>query len=331
MSSYIIVITMAAVTAYTIADFNRISFDGFEYQMEQNTLKIIQDIADQVGAPEYIRTPQFPKKGERGNLHSKNRRRNKSQEITDEDWKAIREFQVTEKIKKEGLEAVIDSIRRLLNKISNKTYDKIKDEIVTEIKKITLEEKSEDELLINFDKVGDAIFNIASSNGFYSEMYAKLYKYLMTMFPFMKSIFDKNFKVFSEIFKTIEYCNADKDYDKYCEINKTNEKRRSISLFYVNLMKEKIVSHQSIIDIIIHIQSYMTSLMSDVDNKEVIDELSEVMYILVTRSAENLKEHEEWGNIVETITQVSKMSVKTKKGLSNKTIFKHMDIIDELE
>jgi hypothetical protein len=75
----------------------------------------------------------------------------------------------------------------------------------------------------------------------------------------------------------------------------------------------------------------MSSLMSDVDNKEVIDELSEVMYILVTRSAENLKEHEEWGNIVETITQVSKMSVKTKKGLSNKTIFKHMDIIDELE
>ena len=33
MSSYIIVITMAAVTAYTIADFNRISFDGFEYQL----------------------------------------------------------------------------------------------------------------------------------------------------------------------------------------------------------------------------------------------------------------------------------------------------------
>ena len=323
---------MEAVRAYTIADFNRISFNGFEYQLDAATLKIIQDIADQVGAPEYIRTPQFPKKGERVcNMHSKNRRRYKSQEITDEDWKVIREFQATEKFKKEGLEAVIDNIRRLLNKISNKTYDKIKDEIVGEIKKITLEEKSEEDILIEFHKVGDAIFNIASSNGFYSEMYAKLYHYLMSMFPFMKNIFDKNFEVFGEIFKTIEYCDANKDYDKFCENNKTNEKRRSISLFYVNLMKENIVSHQSILDIIIHVQSYMDSLMNDVENKEVVDELSEVIYILVTNSAENLKQHDEWDNIVETITHISQMTVKTQKGLSNKTIFKHMDIIDELE
>tara|TARA_B110000495_G_C22430559_1_gene271372 strand:- start:59 stop:502 length:444 start_codon:yes stop_codon:yes gene_type:complete len=147
----------------------------------------------------------------------------------------------------------------------------------------------------------------------------------------MKNIFYKNFEVFCEIFKTIEYCNADKDYDKFCEINKTNEKRRSISLFYVNLMKENIISQEEILNIILDVQSYMNTLMNDDKNKQVIDELSEVIYILVTNSADTLNKTEQWSEIIETITNISQMTVKTKPGLTNKTVFKHMDIIDDLE
>jgi hypothetical protein len=322
----------ALTTAYTIADFNRISFDGFSFTLDDETIKTIQNIADQVGAPEYIRTPQFPKKSDRGSNHpGRGKRRQKSQEITEEDWEAIRNFQATEMIKKEGIDASIDSIRKLLNKISNKSYEQIRDEIIDEIKKITTEENPQGDILHELHKVGDSIFNIASSNGFYSEMYAKLYKHLMSTFPFMKNIFYKNFEVFCEIFKTIEYCNADKDYDKFCEINKTNEKRRSISLFYVNLMKENIISQEEILNIILDVQSYMNTLMNDDKNKQVIDELSEVIYILVTNSADTLSKTEQWSEIIETITNISQMTVKTKPGLTNKTVFKHMDIIDDLE
>ena len=34
---------------------------GFTYKLSDKTMEAIQAIADQVGAPEYVRTPQFPK------------------------------------------------------------------------------------------------------------------------------------------------------------------------------------------------------------------------------------------------------------------------------
>ena len=317
------------MSAYTIADFDRISSTGFSYTLDDSVIKTIQNIAEQVGAPEYIRTPKFPKRG--GNQHARGKRRHKAQEITEDDWQAIRDFKATEIIKKEGIDASIDNIRKLLNKISNQSYDILQQQIIKEISTITENKDPEEDILIELHKVGDAIFNIASSNGFYSEMYAKLYKSLMENFSFMENIFDKNYKVFGEIFKTIEYCNPDSDYNKFCEINKTNEKRRAVSLFYVNLMKEKIIPEESIINIIIEVQNYMNILMENEENKEVIDELSEVIYILVTNSVIILKEMNKWSGIIENIINISKMTVKSKPGLSNKTIFKHMDIVDELE
>jgi len=320
----------ALITRYSVTDFNRILFDGFQYNLDTVIVSTIQEIADQVGAPEYVRTPQFPKRDRLGNNGGRGggRRRQKAQEITDEDWEAIREFQATELVKKEGIEAAIETIRKHLNKISNQTYDILCTKIFEEILKITKDIKPEENIMVELHKVGDAIFNIASSNAFYSDMYAKLYKSLMEKFPFMVNIFEKNFKVFGEIFKTIEYCSPDEDYDKFCDINKINEKRRAVSLFYVNLMKRDIIPSKSIIDIILEVQSYMKKLMEIAENKPIVDELSEVIYILVTKAYDS--ECEEWETIIEMVTNISKMNNKTKPGITNKTIFKHMDIIDEL-
>jgi len=333
MSFSNIIITMAAhIARYNMTDFNRILFDGFQYGLDSEIITIIQSLADQVGAPEYVRTPQFPKR-ERGARRGEagRRGRNKAQEITDEDWEIIREFQATEIKKKEGIDASIDNIRKHLNKISDKTYETLLGEIIVEISKITQEANPEGDVLIELHKVGDAIFNIASSNAFYSEMYAELYKSLMEEHSFMANIFEKNFITFSAIFKTIEYCNPDDDYDKYCEINKTNEKRRAVSLFYVNLMKKDIIPRKSIISIIMEVQEYMKNLMKSEENKPIVDELSEVIYILVVNSVSVLKDNDEWEDIMNIISNISKMSNKSKPGITNKTIFKHMDIMEELD
>jgi len=323
----------AHIARYNMIDFNRILFDGFQYELDADIITIIQSLADQVGAPEYVRTPQFPKR-ERGANHGRRgegrRDRHKAQEITDEDWEIIREFQATEIKKKEGIEASIDNIRKHLNKISDKTYEAMLEEIIIEIKKITNDINPEGDVLIELHKVGDALFNIASSNGFYSEMYAELYKSLMEVFSFMTCIFEKNFITFSAIFKTIEYSDPDTNYDKYCEINKTNEKRRAVSLFYVNLMKKGIIPHKSIIEIIMEVQLYMTDLKKSEENKPIVDELSEVIYILVKNSESVLKDAEEWEEIMNRIIDISQMSNKSRPGITNKTIFKHMDILDEL-
>ena len=59
---------MATTTAspstqiYKKTDFERIQYEGFSYTLSPEVLKIIQGIADQVGSPEYVKTPQFEKK-----------------------------------------------------------------------------------------------------------------------------------------------------------------------------------------------------------------------------------------------------------------------------
>ena len=329
---------MNSVIRYNVTDFNNIMFGGFNYKLSDETMSAIQMIAEQVGAPEYVRTPQFPRRerehernGGGVGMGGRRRGRGRAQEITDDDWQAIRDFQATEIIKKEGIGASIDLIRKHLNKITDKTYDVLSQEIVKEISSIVSEKDAESpDVLEDLNKVGDSIFNIASGNGFYSKMYATLYKDLMSQFSFMEKIFSTNFEQFRALFKTIEYCDPNKDYDKFCDNNKTNEKRRSVSLFYVNLMKAEIVGADSITDIITELQEYMMRLIVADDNQMVVEELSEVMFILITNSAELLGKRDEWEGIINIVTRISTMNNKSHPSISNKTIFKHMDMLDEL-
>jgi hypothetical protein len=328
---------MTSVMRYNVEDFNKIIFDGFTYKLSDETMQAIQTIADQVGAPEYVRTPQFPKRdrqsgsGSSGGNATGRRRRGKAPEITDADWKAIREFQATEIVKKEGIDASIDLIRKHLNKMTTKSYETLKKDIVSEISLIVADENADDpEMLEKLNKIGDSIFNIASGNGFFSEMYATLYKDLMEQFDFMSKIFTTNFDKFRSLFHTIEYCDPNENYDKFCDNNKANEKRRAVGLFYVNLMKAKVVGNDAIISIIGELQEYMMRLIDGEDNKNVVEELSEIIFILMTSSVSVLKSHDDWKDAVKKVVTISKMKVKEKPSISNKTIFRHMDILDKL-
>ena len=114
------------MTVYTLENIEKIMFDGFEYKLETEVIELIKNLADKVGAPEYIKTPHFIK----SNKHKH------SQEISDADWEAIRKLNRTEFVKKEGIEASIDKIRVNLNKVTDKMYNKQRDSIFEEIEKI---------------------------------------------------------------------------------------------------------------------------------------------------------------------------------------------------
>ena len=316
---------MTMATRYSIADFENIIFNGIQFQLPQETVDIITTLANQVGAADYIRTPQFNKKTHQPALiNNNNKRRNKNQEIQDDDWDSIRKFQTTEIKKKDGIDANIDNIRKYLNKITEKNYDKMCEQITLEISTIT--DASVEEL----NKIGESVFNIASGNAFYSATYAKLYKSLMTKYSFMSDIFKTNLDKFSELFTTIEYYNPNTDYDKFCENNKTNDKRRALSAFYVNLMKEGVIDKSDMISIINKVQEYIILKLSEEGNKEILDELSENIFILITNSSEELDDEDGWEMIIDNVKTYSKLKVKDYPSATTKSIFKHMDILDEL-
>ena len=327
------------VIQYNKDDFAKILKSGFTYNIEDSTLKIIQAIADQVGAPEYIKTPKFDNQTQNleKNRNYKKKYRENIQEISDSDWENIRKFQATVIEKKQGIEASINQIRKHLNKMTIKTYDTLKLQIIKEIQSITSDniiDKSE--LLNELNKIGEALFTIASSNSFYSKIYANLYKELMEELDinghnFMENIFKSNFQKFRSLFDKIDYCSPTKDYDTFCNNTKTNEKRRALSLFYINLMKLEALEEEQILNIITDLQQYMMDTIKIADSKDIVDELSEIISILIINGNSTLCKKNKWINIMQIVTQISKFKNTDYPSITNKTIFKHMDILDNIQ
>ena len=309
---------------YSLRDILQIKNEGFNYEIPPDTLKMINTLADKVGAPTYIRTPQFNKAKPNFN---KRRRKQRAVEINDEDWETIRNFQATERVEKEGIEKQISLIRSALNKITDKNYEGQKSIIMQTLSEISKNEAFTEEENLNVSK---SVFEIASSNKFYSKVYATLFKDIISEFDVMNSIFRSKFDTFLTLFQEIEACDPNEDYNKFCKINKDNENRRALSMFFVNLMKEQIVLPEAIINIIVNLQNKLKIMISEEGFKSEVDEITENLFIFITNTYDELDSSDQWDSISEYVEEVSNMNVKQMPSLTNKSVFKHLDILDEI-
>jgi len=369
--------TTRPMITFTKIDYERIKKEGFSYTLPDETLKTIKTISANVGAPEYIKTPHFDKRQQMHKQYSNNQHHGYNQqhnqqhqiqhripprEISDTEWDALRSFKATTFEKKKGVELSIDKIRKHLNKLTDKTYEKITIQIIAEIELILavkndianavvasavvasaavtntqalvedaqaqeVVNEANKEMLLELNRIGDALFEIASGNSFYSKMYATLYNELMTKYDFMQNILATKLATDISILSDFDYCDPNKDYDQFCRNNKTNEKRRALSLFYVNLMLLKIIPDAKIVAMIAGLQTDMMEYIKKENSVNIVEEISELLFILITNSSARLKLMKpEWAKITENITIVSAMKAKSEPSISNKTIFKHMDI-----
>jgi hypothetical protein len=335
---------MQTMMRYNLTDFHNITFNGFEIKLPEDTLSIISEIAQQVGSPTYIRTPTFAKKenvasssikyGSTGftgpDSGFKRRKRNKNVEsVNDEDWETIRSFQATKIEQKTGIDSKIDLLRTCLNKLTDKNYDELIEKIVDNFEELVKNDTSDEDML----KVGNSIFDIASNNRFFSKMYADLYALLIKKFEVMKVIFENSLDTFLELFKTIEYVESEQDYDRFCKINKDNEKRKALSLFFVNLCSNKIISEEKIVVIACDLMKQVVNLIKENNKKNEVDEITENIAILYNKTifencSPDVDQKIENELFIDIIHRLSLCKVKTYPSLSNKSIFKYMDMID---
>jgi hypothetical protein len=331
---------------YTLEDFNNITFNGFKFDFPEDILKIISELALEVGSPNYVKTPIFQKRvnpmkvetlhkeKDFDNLKNmsdnsnRKKRGNKSMEVlNDDDWETLRTFQSTKIEQKVGLDAQIDLLRSHLNKMSDKNYLDIKSKIIDIIEFMMKEIIDNSEMT----KLGTIIFEIASTNRFYSKMYADLYSDLINKFQIMEDIFQENFKNFMNLFDNIEYVEPNVDYNKFCKINKDNEKRKSLAAFFVNLMNNEIISKDKIISIIRNLMSKIYVFINQDNKKNEVDELTENIAILYKKElfiGEIEYELIDGMNICEIIEKLAHSKSKNYLSLSNKSIFKFMDLIE---
>lgn len=328
---------------YNLEDFENITFGGFEYTIPDSVLETISQLAMHVGSPDYVRTPVFPKRDNpmkvaplqsgdsmASNLKdNKKRRGNKAMEIVnDDDWDALRTFQTTKIETKTGVEADFDSVRAFVNKLTDKNYNEMRGKIFEVIEKIS-SENSESQL----GSISSNIFDMASSNRYYSKIYAQLYSDLSNKFEFIKHSYIDNLKRFTELFDIIEYVDPNQNYDKFCEINKINEKRKSLASFYLNLMNFGIISKLEIMEITRNLLAKVYQFISMDNKKNEVDELTETVAILYKKDLYEDDDGDDYEQIdgytiYEIVEKIANSKIKDYKSLTNKSLFKFMDLID---
>jgi len=322
---------------YSLEQIEDIIFKGFDYELPEEVIEKISSLAMEVGSPDYVKTPIFKKRENPMKCESiviskesgKKKRGNKGAEVlNDEDWDSIRTFQTTKIDTKDGIDADFDSIRAFINKMTDKNYNDMRNKITEIIEKIVSENSDS-----NLSSIGSNIFDIASSNRYYSKIYADLYADLSSKFEFIKSKYEENFKKFIELFENIEYVDPNENYDRFCEINKINEKRKSLAAFYINLMYCGIISKVEIIKITRNLLAKVYQYISVENKKNEVEELTETIVLLYKKDLYKNDECEDYERIEgftisEIIEKIANSKIKDYKSLTNKALFKFMDLID---
>lgn len=306
---------------YSLNDYNKIAEICQINELSSTTIKIVNDLARKVGAPNYSKTPIFKKKPRQ---HKYN--------INKEDWEQIRNFKTTQlKKNQDGIEAKMDLLRINLNKLTKNNYDVISNEIFNFINNIIDKEKDTDKTYNTLLEIGHSIFEIGCLNVFWSSLYADLFRDLISNFKIMEKICHDNLNKFLKIFEKIDCVKLSNDnYSEFCNCNKKNENRRGMSSYFVNLMIKGIITKDYIFKVVSNLLDKINSNSSDKEFVSINEEIMENISIILVKGKDELKKYDkDWEGIIRTIEFYSEQN--NESGISKKLQFKCLDIIDELE
>lgn len=329
---------MATSLYYTIDDFRKISsLQEFKPILTAEITKIITDLNKEFVnlSSSTEQKPFYSKKHaefKHTTFHSNNASKNKeiNREMNSDTWFQPK-LKITKIEKKEGTDLIINEIRISLNKLSNKNFETQKKTIVELIYKMSEES---DEKEGDIKKISKMIFDIASSNKFYSHLYADLYKILSLEFSELNAeIYDilKNQRMIFEKMAFIEK-NGGEDYDFFCETNKKNDTIRAMTAFISNLNKQCMIENDDIIEFIMFLEELVIKYSKEENKTNEIDEITENIYILFVEHDEKLEKNDLWEQVVHNINKISQLKKNealTTKSLSSRSVFKYMDIIDK--
>lgn len=303
---------------YRVADYMALTAN-MTYVLPETTLHIIKQLGIDLGV---------------STSHSENTRDSNDRDkrpikrgrLVNNNWENKIPFKTTEIVKKEGIDKLFTDIKGALNKLSIKNYDTIEPIVFGHIENIYQHPDFDSEIIVS--KIASLIFDIACINKIHSELYAKLYRILTDQRPDFSAPVVVLKTTYLSSFDNIVYVDPNSDYDRYCEITKENDRRKSISVFLVNLMNNQLISEDGIIEVITQITQKVVDASDVVGQMHYVEELTEVLYVYVKAAFGYLKEHAGWNIIGTHIYQYAAYKAKEHAGLSSRIIFKYMDMKD---
>ncbi len=221
---------------------------------------------------------------------------------------------------KSDYDMIITNIRKILNKITEQTYQKLKNEFLCYYKSIYKDISSDDLNKINLYIFESLVYNNIPFNNLYSD----LLNDLIVIDPKFTDILNDNLKIFYDVYKYVKLPESI-DYDEISKTNKHNDRYKCLCGFYIFCSKIKLVPENHALDSIANLQKELMVNIKLEGKKDYNELLSQFIFFIVSNITLTNKEHE----IVKNIEYLAGLTSKSYPSISNKIIFKHKDITEK--
>lgn len=281
------------------------------YVITDDTIKLIQELGNKLTILNKANN-FFEKK------HS-------NKKLSTDNWNNVKNFKPTTFVKKEGLDKNINIIRINLNKITNKNYDILSVRILDEID-IIHENNVE-----HFKTIKNLFIDTVCNVNIYSEIYVMLYSCIIEKYDNALFNINDDYTILKDELLNIKVIDSKMNYDDFCKNNKKNERKRNLSLFYINLMKQELFPKEDIINLILDNQTYNFNMINDINNNAIVDEICENLFILIKNAFDYIKDDDKYSLIYNNVVSITKLKKSENNSLTTKSKFKHMDLIDLMD
>ena len=325
--------------AYDINFINELSKTMTSNKLNSDVENYLNNILLDIKKPVYNIVPNFASNSFNKNQKNKNMRNYKNsrrsfhRDELDKDFnekirldkEAINNYKIN-RIKdinnKSEHDMVVINIRKILNKITDQNYDKLKNEILCYYKSIFDDKKNLDKIDLN--KINIFIFDsLVYNNIIFNNLYSDLLYNLININSEFSDILNNYLEIFYNVYKFIKIPKSTYSYDEITEINKHNDKYKCLCRFYIFCFKVNLIPSEIINDATSNLQQELLENIKLEEKKEYNELLTQFIFLICS----NFKFIDE--KLIENFKYISNLKNNSYPSISNKIIFKHKDIVEK--
>ena len=226
---------------------------------------------------------------------------------------------------KSDYELIINNIKKILNKISNKNYEKLKNEFICYYNSLCDDNTNDN---INKNNINIYIFeSLVYNNIIFNNLYSDLLYNLININSDFSDILNNNLDIFYNIYKYIKEPSSSNNHDDISYINKHNDKYKCFCNFYIFSMKINLIPIEIIFDVVYNLQDELLNNIK-LNHKKYYNELiTEFIFLIIS----NIETKNIYQKILDNLKNISQIKNNNTNypGISNKIIFKHKDIVEK--
>lgn len=302
---------------YQLSDIENILFNSFVPCLSDYTKETIAFLNAHVDENEPVQNSKPVKASKKPNyVHKKDLASTWIQPKT--------EFKTTKIDLKDGYEKELNTIRSNMNRLTATNLSTQVPVICADMERFLQQFPDEKQHLFKL------VFDIISMNKYLVKPNALLMRECVIQIPEFMDHINTHYDSYLNSVHSIEAVDQNIDYNKYCEFIKVNDKRKTFSSFFTELFLYEILTQEKLANII---QFFLDTTREhiDVENKSVmIEELTENIYLIISiLKPQWATLPEDWSaSICRQIKEISLLKSKEHVSLSNRVVFKYMDIND---